>query len=159
MEKRIDYQVLAPNSVAWFIQSALVADRTGNHHTRDLALAEAQRIAQERRLVQQTPEPCYDCRTNQQRIADLERRVEGLTTALGACAVSATVHGQGERLAALETVVAHRLSELELRMGQRILASIRHSERLENLEKLNLATRVAYLERRAQDITGPDAGL
>ena len=109
--------------------------------------------------MEERPEPCYDCRTNQQRIADLERRVEGLTTALGACALSATVHGQGERLAALETVVARRLSELELRMGQRILASIRHSERLENLEKLNLATRVAYLERRAQDITGPDAGL
>lgn len=129
MEERIDYQVLAPDSVAWFIQAALVADRQGNEHTRDLALAEAQRIAQERRLVQQAQEPCYDCRTNQQRIVDLEQRVKGLTTALGACASSATVHSQGERLDAW-------------------LSSVR-----------NLDSRVAYLERKAQGITGQDAGL
>lgn len=102
MNEHTNYRVLAPDSVAWFIQAALVADRQGNHHTRDLALAEAQRIAKERRLVEQAPGPCYDCRTNQQRIADLEHRVEGLTTALGACALSATVHSQGERLAELE---------------------------------------------------------
>lgn len=100
--EQIEYQVLAPDSVAWFIQAALVADRSGNYDTRDLALAEAQRIAQERRLVQQAPEPCYDCRTTGQRIADLEHRVKGLTTALGACASSQTVHAQGERLAVLE---------------------------------------------------------
>jgi hypothetical protein len=51
--ERTEYQVLAPDSVAWFIQAALVADRAGNVHTRDLALAEAQRIAAERRLVEQ----------------------------------------------------------------------------------------------------------
>lgn len=51
MESKVEYQVLSPNSVAWFIQAALVADRSGNEHTRDLALAEAQRIAAERRLA------------------------------------------------------------------------------------------------------------
>jgi hypothetical protein len=39
MEERTEYQVLAPDSVAWFIQAALVADRAGNVHTRDVALA------------------------------------------------------------------------------------------------------------------------
>ena len=52
MESKVEYQVLAPDSVAWFIQAALTADRSGNAHSRDLALAEAQRIAAERRLVE-----------------------------------------------------------------------------------------------------------
>lgn len=77
----------------------------------------------------QAQEQRYDCRTTGQRIADLEQRVKGLTTALGACASSATVHSQGERLDAW-------------------LSSVR-----------NLDSRVAYLERRAQGITGPDGGL
>lgn len=52
MESKVEYQVLSPDSVAWFIQAALVADRNGNEHTRDLALREAQRIAADRRLVE-----------------------------------------------------------------------------------------------------------
>lgn len=79
-----DYRVLAPDSVAWHIQAALVADRAGNKAARDLALAEAQRIAQERRLAEQ-PAPdglrvlCYDCRTNGERIAVLEDRLRILS--------------------------------------------------------------------------------
>jgi hypothetical protein len=120
--KHIDYQVLAPDSVAWFIQAALVADRTGNTHTRDLALAEARRIAAERRLVEQ-PAPdgsrvlCYDCRTNGERLDDLEARMEEV----------------------LDT-----LSLLSARIDNNVDA---------------LASRIAYLERHAQGITGPDAGL
>ena len=72
MTDPIPYQVLAPDSVAWHIQAALVADRTGNVAARDLALSEAQRIAQERRLSEQ---PCYDCRTTGERLAALERVV------------------------------------------------------------------------------------
>lgn len=48
MEERIEYQVLAPDSVAWYIQAALTADRSGNVAARDVALREAQRIAEER---------------------------------------------------------------------------------------------------------------
>lgn len=71
MDER-QYQVLAPDSVAWFIQAALVADRSGNHHTRDLALREAKRVAEERGLAD---EPCYDCRTTAQRLEKIEDRV------------------------------------------------------------------------------------
>lgn len=57
MNEHTNYRVLAPDSVAWFIQAALVADRTGNYHTRDLALREAQRVAQERRLTETMAPP------------------------------------------------------------------------------------------------------
>lgn len=48
MESRVEYRVLAPDSVAWFIQAALTADRSGNVAARDVALAEARRVAAER---------------------------------------------------------------------------------------------------------------
>ena len=81
MDGYIKYQVLAPDSVAWYIQAALVADRNGNEHTRDLALSEAQRIAAERRLVE-GPAPAgsrvlaYDVEheCNGVRLATIERR-------------------------------------------------------------------------------------
>lgn len=84
MNEHTDYRVLEPHSVAWYIQAALVADRTGNEAARDHALVEAQRIAQERRLTEQ-PAPegsrvlCYDCRTNIERIAVLEDRLRILS--------------------------------------------------------------------------------
>ena len=83
MDERSRYQVLAPDSVAWHIQAALVADRTGNQAARDLALDEARRIAAERRLVEQ-PAPdgsrvlCYDCRTTDQKMAELEKIIASL---------------------------------------------------------------------------------
>ena len=77
MEERSEYQVLAPDSVAWYIQAALVADRTGNVTARDVALSEAQRIAQERRLVE--PMKRYDCRTTGERLAALEARLDFLS--------------------------------------------------------------------------------
>lgn len=79
METRIEYQVLAPDSVAWHIQAALVADRSGNVAARDVALAEAQRIAVERTLVEQ-PAPRYDVahECNGVRLAELESQVKAL---------------------------------------------------------------------------------
>lgn len=65
---------------------------------------------------------CYDCSTNAQRMADLEARVKGLTTALGACAASATVDAQGKRLSALGDEIAtvratgHGFHRLEARI-------------------------------------------
>jgi hypothetical protein len=88
MDERTDYQVLAPDSVAWYIQAALVADRTGNVAARDLALDKAKRIAAERQL---TPDPGYDCRTAGERLALIDQRLDDLV----------------ERLAALETCVAN----------------------------------------------------
>jgi len=41
------------------------------------------------------------------RLADLEQRVQGLTEALGGMALSATVQHHAERIAALETSMAH----------------------------------------------------
>jgi hypothetical protein len=76
MDERTDYQVLAPDSVAWYIQAALVADRTDNVAARDLALDEARRIAEERQL---TPDPGYDCRTTGGRLAVLEDRLQILS--------------------------------------------------------------------------------
>lgn len=70
MENRVEYRVLSPDSVAWYIQAALVADQNGNEHTRDLALCEAARVAAERRLVE--PMKRYDCRTTGQRIDAIE---------------------------------------------------------------------------------------
>ena len=85
MEERIEYQVLVPDSVAWFVQAALTADWLGNVSTRDLALAEAHRIADERRLVEQ-PAPdgsrvlsydvAHEC--NGVRLAELERRMDAM---------------------------------------------------------------------------------
>lgn len=46
----------------------------------------------------------YDCQTTETRMVDLETRVRGLTTALGACASSATVQSMGERIAVLEAL-------------------------------------------------------
>lgn len=41
----------------------------------------------------------------EKRLADLERRATGLTATIGSLALSATVHGHGERLAKLETAI------------------------------------------------------
>lgn len=41
----------------------------------------------------------------EKRIADLERRVTGLTATIGSLALSVTVHGHGERLARLEAAI------------------------------------------------------
>ena len=41
----------------------------------------------------------------EQRLADLERRVTGLTATIGSLALSVTVHGHGERLARLEAAI------------------------------------------------------
>ena len=70
MESKVEYRVLAPDSVAWHIQAALVADRSGNEAARDLALCEAARVAAERRLVE--PMKRYDCQTTGQRIDAIE---------------------------------------------------------------------------------------
>lgn len=79
IEYRGEYRVLAPESVAWHIQAALTADRSGNYHTRDLALAEAQRIARERGLAAST---CYDCRTTGEQLAALAAGLETVEVAI-----------------------------------------------------------------------------
>lgn len=76
MESKVEYRVLAPDSVAWHIQAALVADRSGNEAARDLALCEAARVAAERRLVE--PMKRYDCRTTGDRLASLEKMITSL---------------------------------------------------------------------------------
>lgn len=53
--------------------------------------------------TQPAPQPLPG--TTEARLADLEARVKGLTTALGQCAASATVQAHGERLAKLEEAV------------------------------------------------------
>lgn len=137
MESKFKYQVLSPNSVAWFIQAALVADRSGNKHTRDLALSEAQRIAEERRLEQPAPDgsrvQCYDCRTTEQRLKDLER---DLRISNGAVHNTFNVHEDRlnramERLAVQED----RLQTLSVTM-RRIVAEI--DRRLDALEAATL---------------------
>ena len=170
MEERSEYQVLAPDSVAWYIQAALVADRTGNVTARDVALSEAQRIAQERRLSERS----YDCRTTEERLAVQEDRLQILSDTMRRivaeldqrvteqeAAIQADIRERIEdrrRLDALEAAaapaVANRawMDEIERQLTEIF-------SRLSILERLYLASRVTYLENLAQGIVGPDAGL
>ena len=203
MEERSEYQVLAPDSVAWYIQAALVADRTGNVTARDVALSEAQRIAQERRLSERS----YDCRTTGERLAVQEDRLQILSDtmrrivaeidqrldALEAAATPAIANREWmtategvlnqieARLVALEAAgpavadgrwmaeIERRLDALEAAAAPAVANRAWMDEierqlteifsRLSILERLNLASRVTYLENLAQGIVGPDAGL
>jgi hypothetical protein len=123
-----DYQVLAPDSVAWHIQAALVADRTGNVAARDLALDKAKSIAAERQLIE--PDPGYDCRTTGERLAALERDLTKERTLrqafddtqrewnLRTARIEQRLDELVERLAALETCVANlNLSNLSSRVA------------------------------------------
>lgn len=153
-----DCQVLAPDSVAWYIQAALTADRIGNEHTRDLALAEAQRIAAARRLV-----PCYDCRTNEQRIKELSQQV-GL---LQAEHVSPADEQWGRdrlaelqrRILALETAMRSEHLSMHAMFSEHQARQAALEACVANLNLSGIASRIAYLERHAQGITGPEAGL
>lgn len=123
MENRVEYRVLSPDSVAWYIQAALVADQNGNEHTRDLALCEAARVAAERRLVE--PMKRYDCRTIDQRLAELAdklSRVDGRMLA---------------RLDALEAVVSEQAMQIEtllFRINDTQDSLQRHRSRIQAME-------------------------
>jgi len=186
MEKRIEYQVLAPNSVAWFIQAALVADRSGNAHSRDLALAEAQRIAAERRLVER-PAPegsrvlAYDVahECNGVRLAEMEkiisslhehqvldaRRVEKLVLAqqVDHRTMHATFNEHQTRLEALEnapTPVAdgNWMGRIQKRLDE-IESKLKKLDKDTAGAEQGHATGVAFVERTLEGRTGPEAGL
>lgn len=143
MSEYTDYRVLAPDSVAWYIQAALVADRTGNEMARDHALAEAQRIAAERRLVEQ-PAPdgsrvlCYDCRTTGQRLDEIEQRL--------------TMHGIAYREFATKST--ERLATIERRQEEDAATFGQHARRLDGIdEELGDQTqRLSALEERVSEV-------
>lgn len=97
----------------------------------------------------------YDCRTTEMRLVDLEARVKGLMTALGACASRAVVNGHGERLAELEReagIQKQRISALgkrleEMEKAQRIEHRTMHATFNEHQARIDdLAERLAALE-------------
>ena len=147
MESKVEYQVLAPGSVAWFILAALTADRQGKEHTRDLALAEAQRIVAERRLVKQ-PAPsggralAYDVahECNGVRLAELERMISSL-------------HEH-------QVLDARRVEVLENRLDRVITFAASdqaHKDLAKQVDALEYTVR--NLQRLAQNVHGPEAGL
>lgn len=166
-----DYQVLAPDSVAWYIQAALVADRTGNVAARDLALDEAQRIAEQRRLIDHlAPLPGYDVahECNGVRLAEIERRLEELGK------IISSLHEHQVLDARRVEKLEGKLAAFERRQWEDAETFGEHARQIDALETahnrlvlsaatettaLALQKRLEYLERRAQGITGPDAGL
>jgi hypothetical protein len=80
-------------------------------------VAKLRQLAGFARGCAQAEERRYDCRTTGQRIADLEQRVKGLTTALGICASSATVQAQSDQLTALD----ERLTALQQTCNRLVL--------------------------------------
>jgi len=159
-----DYQVLAPDSVAWYIQAALVADRQGNEHTRDLALSEAQRIAAERRLVE-GPAPeggralAYDVahECNGVRLVTIERRQWEDAETFGEHArrldaLKTAMRGEHRTMHATFNEHQARLDELEREMATGIIYAL--TKRVEVLEYT-----VRNLQRIAQSVHGPEAVL
>ena len=113
---------------------------------------------------------CYDCATNQTRLdtldseyvtlceaidalrtrlADLETRTTGLTTVLGGLALSSTVHHHSTRLHALEDQINRLIAFAASDQAHKDLA--RRVDELENT--------VRNLQRLAQSVHGPEAGL
>lgn len=115
--------------------------------------------------------------SNPSELGDVGRRLAALEAAVSpAIANPAWMDEVEKRIDALVIEAAKKFSKTEQRLDEleiKAAAAAVHlaqlpgavhsidqfRQRLSTLERLNLASRVLYLENRAQGITGPDAGL